>query len=349
MAVGLIYDDIYLEHDTGLHPENSDRLRDIMMVLEESGVKAQLTAILPREATFEELGQVHSPMYISSVKARAKLGGGWLDADTPISPASYRVALYAAGGGMRAVEAVMGGEVATAFALVRPPGHHATRDHAMGFCLFNNIAITARRALEKYSLKRILIVDFDVHHGNGTQDTFYADPRVLYFSTHQSPFYPGSGEVAEIGRDEGKGFTVNVPLPGGCGDEEYLRVYNEILVPLALTFNPQLVLVSAGYDAHWKDTISAMQLTTTGYAQLVHILQDVVEETCGGKLVFVLEGGYHLDGLQESVKAVLKELKGESILGEEELNVEETRSTFTDSIVDRVANTHKDSWEFTMA
>ncbi len=312
MTVGFVYDDIYLEHDTGQHPENSDRLRNIMSVLEESEVKAQLIAIPSREITIEELARVHSKAHISNIKARSESGGGWLDVDTIVSPDSYQAALCAAGGVMQAVEAVMEGEVTTAFALVRPPGHHATWDWAMGFCLFNNIAVAARNALEKYSLERILIADFDVHHGNGTQDTFYSNPHVLYFSTHQFPFYPGSGRAEEIGRDEGKGFTLNVPLPAGCGDIEYLRAYNEILVPRALAFNPQLILVSAGYDAHWKDTIASMQLTTSGYAQLTYILKALADETCDGKLVLVLEGGYHPEALPYSVRASFEVLLGET-------------------------------------
>ncbi|MCK4722991.1 MAG: histone deacetylase, partial [Dehalococcoidia bacterium] len=197
MSVGLVYDPIYLEHDTGSHMENATRLVSVVKLLEQTNMVEQIVPVAPRAATIDELAKVHSKYYISQVESIARMGAGWLNADTLVSPASYEVALHAAGGLINAVDAVMAGEVASAFALVRPPGHHATRSEALGFCLFNNIAVAARHAIDSYQLERILIVDFDVHHGNGTQDTFYEDPRVLYFSTHQYPFYPGSGRIDE--------------------------------------------------------------------------------------------------------------------------------------------------------
>jgi acetoin utilization deacetylase AcuC-like enzyme len=199
----------------------------------------------------------------------------------------------------------------SAFALVRPPGHHATRTSAMGFCLFNNIAIAARQSLRKYDLDRILIVDFDLHHGNGTQDAFYDDPAVLYFSTHQYPFYPGTGRIDEVGVGKGIGTNVNVPLPAWCGDEEYSQVFQQVLVPLAHRFQPQLILVSAGYDAHWLDPIGSMQLSVSGFAQMVQILKRLALELCQGRLVFALEGGYHIPALARSIKATLEVLLGE--------------------------------------
>jgi len=255
---------------------------------------------------------VHSPGYISYIESFAQRGGGWLDADTVVSPASYLVACYAAGGTIAAVDAVMTGKVQSAFALVRPPGHHALRWEAMGFCLFNNIAIAAKHAIESHQLERILIADFDVHHGNGTQDAFFDDPHVLYFSTHQSPHYPGTGRIDEIGVGLGEGFTVNVPLPAWCGDEEYLRVFDEILAPVARRFGPQLILVSAGYDPHWADQLSMMQLTVTGFGEVVRVLKRLADELCGGRIVFTLEGGYHLEALASSVRATFDVLLGNS-------------------------------------
>jgi acetoin utilization deacetylase AcuC-like enzyme len=252
--------------------------------------------------------------FISYIQAFAERGGGWLDADTVVSPASYDAALYAAGGAIKAVDGVMSGEVESAFALVRPPGHHAMRWEAMGFCLFNNIAIAAKHALTQYQLERILIIDFDVHHGNGTQDAFYHDPSVLYFSTHQYPFYPGSGRVDETGAGLGEGYTVNVPLPGWCGDREYLKVFEEILAPVARRFSPQLILVSAGYDAHWSDDISQMQLSATGFAQMVDILKNLAQELCHGRIVFALEGGYNPPALASSVRATFDVLLGNEIV-----------------------------------
>ncbi len=310
MKVGIVYHPIYLEHDTGQHVENSSRLVEIMTLLDKSGLQKQLVQFSPQPTSVEDLLLVHSIEHISRIENVARAGGGWLDADTVMSPASYEAALYAAGGAIRAVEAVMNREVDSAFALIRPPGHHATGQRAMGFCLFNNIAVAARRALKAYGLDRILIVDFDVHHGNGTQDAFYDDPHVLYFSSHEYPFYPGTGSIDEIGAGEGEGKTVNVPLPAWCGDEEYLRVYREILIPVAQRFKPEIILVSAGYDPHWADQISLMQVSVSGFAQIVQILKKLAEELCEGRLAFGLEGGYHTQALAWSVKATLEVLLG---------------------------------------
>jgi len=310
MKVGLVYEPIYLEHDTGQHVENARRVAETIELLEKSGVKQQLVMIHPQPASVEELSLVHSVEYVSQIESAARAGGGWLDADTVISPASYNVALYAAGGVMAATEAVMMGEVDSAFALVRPPGHHATQRRAMGFCLFNNIAVAAKQTMKDHHLDRVLIADFDVHHGNGTQEAFYNDPNVLYFSTHQYPFYPGTGRIEEVGAGEGEGATVNVPLPAWCGDEEYLQVFQQVLVPIAHRFQPRIVLVSAGYDSHWADQISLMQVSIAGFAQMVRILQGLASELCQGRLVFTLEGGYHTLALAHSIKATLEVLLG---------------------------------------
>ena len=310
MTVGLIYDPIYLKHDTGQHVENAGRLEEVIFHLKQSGLIDQLTMIKPRPASVEEIGLVHSKHHISRIQEVAQNGGGWLDADTVTSPDSYQVALYAAGGAITATEAVINGAVGSAFALVRPPGHHATPEQAMGFCLFNNIAIAARYALDRHKLERILIVDFDVHHGNGTQAVFYQSPQVLYTSTHEFPFYPGTGSVAETGSGAGKGTTVNIPLPAGCADTEYSLVFEQIIVPAARRFKPQLMLVSAGYDLHWADPIALMQVTTTGFAQIVGTIKGLADELCDGRLVFSLEGGYNLTALATSIRATLDVLLG---------------------------------------
>jgi acetoin utilization deacetylase AcuC-like enzyme len=310
MTVGLVYDPIYLEHDTGTHVENVQRLVVTTALLKESGVFDKLTPLPPRAASLEEILLVHSTHHVDRVEAASSRGGAWLDGDTYASPDSYKVALYAVGGVLRAVDAVMTGEVNRAFALVRPPGHHATPDQAMGFCLFNNIAIAARYALKHHNLERVLIADFDVHHGNGTEEVFYKDPAVLYFSTHQYPHYPGTGDIGDDGSGEGKGTTVNVPLPAYCGDGEYRRAYEEILVPVARRFQPQLILVSAGYDNHWADPLSMMQLTVEGFARIASIFKGLADELCGGRLLFSLEGGYHLEALSQSIKATIEVLLG---------------------------------------
>jgi len=312
MKAGLVYGPIYLEHDTGDHVENARRLVTALSYLKETGIKEKLTCLPPRPALLEELEMIHAPEYISYVKNKAEEGGGWLDPDTVMSPRSYEAALYAAGGLLVAVEEVMKGEVDNAFALVRPPGHHAIYDRAMGFCIFNNMAVAAKFALSKFNLSRILIVDFDVHHGNGTQDVFYADPKVLYFSTHQYPFYPGTGWMDETGTGEGEGTTVNFPMVAGWGDEEYLRAFNEGLVPVARRFQPQLILVSAGFDAHWADHLAMMRVSVKAFAQMVMILKNVAAELCQGRLIFTLEGGYNLRVVSSSIKAIFDVLLGNS-------------------------------------
>jgi len=311
MTTGYVYDPLYLEHDLRGHPENRDRLMRIMALLEEKGVIAQLTPIAPTPISMERLERVHEPGYIKWVQEVAERGGGYLDPDTYVAPRSYEAALLAAGGLVNAVRAVLRGEVDNAFALVRPPGHHARRAQGMGFCLFNNVAVAACYALEEGGVNKVLIVDFDVHHGNATQETFYAESRVLYFSTHQYPYYPGTGHWKERGVGKGEGYTVNVPLPPGVGDKGYRRIYEEVLDPVARHYCPQLILVSAGYDAHWADPLAGMRLSITGYGWLAHFLKSLADELCKGRLVFTLEGGYHLEVLSYSVLATIEALMGE--------------------------------------
>ncbi len=306
MAVGVVYDPLYLEHDTGEHPESRRRLEAIVARLKDSGVWDRLAHIPPRPATIAELRRVHSEGMIRRVRELALAGGGEIDADTVVSPRSYDAALMAAGGVEAAVDAVMGGEVSSAFALVRPPGHHATRTRSMGFCLFNNVAVAAAHALDKHKLECVLIIDTDVHHGNGTQDIFEDEPRVCYISTHQSPLYPGSGFAGERGR----GNIFNIPLPPGAGDAEYTRAYDEVLVPVARRFKPELILVSAGFDAHWSDELASMCLSITGYAQMMRRIKSLADEFCGGRVVLTLEGGYNMAALSGCVKAVFGVLMG---------------------------------------
>ncbi len=311
--VGYVYDPLYLEHGVPGHPETPARLQVIMAHLEESGLLARLTPIEPRDATAADLEAVHSYELIAKVRGTAEEGGGWLDPDTYVVPRSYDAALRAAGGVLAATDAVLDGSVASAFCLVRPPGHHATPNRAMGFCLFNNVALAAAHALQRGGLERVAVVDFDVHHGNGTQDAFYADPRVLYFSTHQHPFYPGSGYWAETGEGPGKGTTVNVPLPRGCGYDEYLRVYREVCVPVVRRFRPHLLLVSAGFDAHFADPLAQMLLSTRGYYDIASLLQELADELCEGRAVYALEGGYDHTALAWSVRACLDALLGDPL------------------------------------
>ena len=309
--VGYVYDPLYLEHEMPGHPEGPDRLRAIVAHLEEAGVLGRLTPIEPRDARADDIELLHSPGLAETVRKTAERGGGWLDPDTYVAPRSYEAALRSVGGLLAATDAVLDGHVASAFCLVRPPGHHATPTQAMGFCLFNNVALAAVHALERRGLERVAVLDFDVHHGNGTQDCFYADPRVLYVSTHQYPFYPGGGHWAETGEGEGQGTTVNVPLPRGCGREEYLRAYREVAAPLILRFGPQLLFVSAGFDAHFADPLAQMLLDTRGYYEIASLFRELAGELCEGRIVYGLEGGYDLTALAWSVRACIGTLLGE--------------------------------------
>jgi acetoin utilization deacetylase AcuC-like enzyme len=300
---GYVYDPVYLQHDTGDHVESAKRLEAIISDLDWKGIRRQLTQIPARPATPQELTAVHQPEYILQVEAYCRNGGGWWDSDTLLSEGSYKAALYAAGGAIAAAEAVMTNQVHQAYALVRPPGHHATSNNAMGFCIFNNIAVAAHYALKTFKMERLLIIDFDVHHGNGTQDAFESDPRVLYISMHQYPLFPGTGQVEEIGRGDGLGTSVNVPLPPNCGDNEYRQVFDEIVVPAANRFKPELILVSAGYDGHWADELSHIRLSLDGYYDLTKTIRQLADGLCGGREVFCLEGGYNLKVLSCAVNA----------------------------------------------
>jgi acetoin utilization deacetylase AcuC-like enzyme len=311
MTTAYVYDPLYLKHDEPTHPENRRRLEQTLQHLQEAGMLERLKSLQARDASIEEVAAVHHRGYIEEIRAAAEGRQGWLDLDTYVGIHSYAAALRAAGGLLQAVQTVLEGQVNNAFALVRPPGHHAVAGRAMGFCLFNNVAIAARYALREFELDRVLIVDFDLHHGNGTQDAFYEESAVLYFSTHQYPHYPGTGHYQETGRGAGQGYTVDVPLPAGVGDAGYGRVLEEILIPIARRYQPQLILASAGYDAHWADPLGGMLLSVSGYANIVRTLVALAEELCQGRLVLTLEGGYNLGALAASVAATFAVLLGD--------------------------------------
>ena len=306
-TMGLVADPVFMSHDPGVgHVEKPGRIGVILSTLEERGLLSATTRIPLREAGEDEILKVHSRGLLQQVAATSGREQCWLDGDTPTSPDSYRSALLAAGSLMNAVDAVMAGEVSTAFALVRPPGHHAERERSMGFCLFNNVAVAAHHLFDRHGLTRVLIVDWDVHHGNGTQHAFYSDPRALYFSTHRYPFYPGTGFFDEVGEGKGRGFTVNVPLPPRCDDAEFDAAFDRILAPVAKGFKPEFILVSAGFDTHRADPLGGMAMTENGFARLTGRLLELAREWCGGKVVLTLEGGYDLKGLAGSVAAVIE-------------------------------------------
>lgn len=309
-TIALIYHPDYLLHTQGQHPERKERLEHILKAFTPEESSGRVQYIAPGPAAVETVALVHDPRYIESIAKACRSGAAYLDMDTYITPDSYRVALLAAGGAVRGLEEVMEGETRKAFALVRPPGHHAEHDRAMGFCLFNNIAIAARVAQQRYGLERVAIVDWDVHHGNGTQNTFADDPGVLFISTHQSPAYPGTGQAREVGRGKGEGFTVNVPLPAGCGDEEYALVLQKLILPVLEEYRPQLLLISAGHDAYYQDPLAGMSLTHRGYYRMAAALRAMAHKHAGGKVLLCLEGGYHLQGQAGAVYQVAAALGG---------------------------------------
>lgn len=315
-TVGLLYDpEVLLHQPPSGHPESPARAQSIVALMQRSGLWDTLTHIPAVPATRAQMERVHLPRYLDFVEAVVKRGGGRLDErDTAASAGSWRAVGAAAGCAVGAVDAVMAGAADAAFALVRPPGHHAPPDRAMGFCIVNHAAVAAAHALAAHGLSRVLLVDFDVHHGNGTQDIFYDNPQVLYFSTHQSPAYPFTGSVEEAGTGAGEGFTVNIPLPALVDDAGFARVFDDILSPLTARFAPQLIIASAGYDAHWRNRAYVQgireQMTVNGLADLSARLQALADTHCPGKLVGILEGGYDLEALAAGVCMTLRAWQG---------------------------------------
>lgn len=343
---GIVKDCRYLRHGTEFsHPETPQRLVSIYEMLDNPDMGWKFQGIEPREATREELERVHLPAYIDRIAATAGEKLYMLDPDTVTTAETYDVARLAAGGVIVAVDSVVSRETDNAFALVRPPGHHAQAEVAAGFCIFNNIAIGARHALARHGLERVLIVDWDLHHGNGTQEAFYEDPKVLYVSTHQSPGYPGTGGMSEMGRGTGLGYTLNIPLRGGADDALYLRLFRDILAPAAEAFRPELILVSAGFDPYVGDPLGEMRVTPEGFAYLTRTLLNLAEALCGGRLVLVLEGGYHIQGLTKCVRAVLLELLGETCATEETLaRVAGQADEKADVLIDRARQQFAPYW-----
>jgi acetoin utilization deacetylase AcuC-like enzyme len=343
---GIVKDYTYLEHDPGsFHPETPRRLQAIYEMLESRDMKGNYVVIQPRPASHREIAMNHGGSYIDLVAQTAGRSHYSLDPDTQTSARSYETALLAAGGFCNAIDSVMEGKVDNAFALVRPPGHHAEHGSGAGFCIFNNIAIGARHAMKKYGMERILIVDWDLHHGNGTQHSFYNEKEVLYFSTHQSPFYPGTGGIDETGRGEGLGYTINVPLRSGPGDAEFVKIYRRILEPVAKRYKPELILLSAGFDIHTRDPLGGMRVTSSGFANLTRILMNIAEAYCSGRFIATLEGGYDIDGQAQSVKAVLKEMRGETYVSESYLRrMENGSDRSVERIIERVIDQIEPIW-----
>ncbi len=304
MACGFLYSPRFAEHRTAAgHPERPERVAFVYEALLKSPLFKQLKLYEPTPCPLEWIERVHDPPYIERVRAECEGGTEYFDsADTSVCAKSYEIALLAAGSGIVLLDALAAHEIDSGFALVRPPGHHAERDIALGFCLFNNVAIAARYAQERHGMKKVLIVDWDVHHGNGTQHAFEDDPSVFYFSTHQFPFYPGTGSETERGRGAGVGTTLNVPLPAGSGDREIVSAFEKKLHPAAVAFKPDLILISAGFDAHVKDPLAGLAVSTAAYGRLTEILQDIAHTSGSRGILSFLEGGYSLPDLAASIE-----------------------------------------------
>ena len=308
--VGLVGHNDFQKHDTGgSHPERPERLEALHAHLDETGLTQDLVALTPRHAEESWLEKAHTVEHVANVKARCVQGVPYMeDFETMLCPLSFDIARLAVGATFEAVDAVMDKRVDTAFCAVRPPGHHAERDRAMGFCLFDTVVITAKYIQEVYDLERVVIIDWDVHHGNGTQHILEDDPSVFYFSVHQYPHYPGTGRADERGIGDGEGFTLNVPVPAGTDDDGYLQGFDEQLLPAMVDFEPQFVIVSAGFDAHRADPLSGTLVTEAGFAEMTKRVMGIASDYADNRMISALEGGYDLGGLSRSTEAHLKTL-----------------------------------------
>ena len=312
MTTGLLYDPIYLDHNTGFgHPERSERLSAALEYIKQQPFFEEIVPVLPRSAEPEWVQQIHTSRYMARAETACLRNSSHLDSlDVAISTRSFDVALQAAGGALELGDRVVSGALDNAFGLIRPPGHHAEQDMALGFCLFNNIAILARYLQTQHGLQKVLILDWDVHHGNGTQHTFEEDPSVFYVSLHQYPYYPGTGAVAETGKGRGRGATLNCPMPAGADDNDYQSAFTDRILPAVNAFGPEIVLISAGFDAHAADPLAQINLSTECYSWMSERMMEVADQHADGKLIALLEGGYDLKALAHSAAAHLRVLAG---------------------------------------
>ena len=341
--VGTCLHKLFVDHDNGMsHPESSERILVLVDTLKQHGLIDKIVRLEPRDATKDDITLVHQPFYYHKLEATRGVPRVFLDADTSTCPVSFDAAVKAAGAMLTTIDALMNGEIDIGFPLVRPPGHHAETDRAQGFCLINNIAVAAAYAIESYGLKRVLIVDWDLHHGNGTEHMFNNRREVLYFSTHQYPYYPGTGAMTDVGFDDAEGYTVNVPLHPLMGDIEYMKIFSELLGPIIDQYEPELILVSVGFDTYFEDPLGSMKVTPEGFAQQTRFLKEKAEECCDGHIMFVLEGGYNLDGLWLSGKAVFEELMEITKTEFGDLGSE----TKADKIIEQVKKTQSKYWQF---
>lgn len=337
-------DALFLEHDPGYgHPESPDRLAVVYNALDETGYQDRFVLPVFSQAGHDLLALNHTEQHIRRVAATKGKIYETLDPDTHTSPRSYEAGCLAVGAVVKAMDMLAAGEIDNGFALVRPPGHHAERDRTSGFCLFNNVAVAARYGLDRLGMKRVLVVDWDLHHGNGTQHSFYDTDEVLYFSTHQYPYFPGTGALSEAGSGKGEGFNLNVPLPGGQDDRAYAAIFRRLLLPVARQYMPDCIIVSAGFDIYFGDPLGTMGVTTKGFAYLTRLLVALADEVCDGRLLLALEGGYNLPGLREGVHACLAELVGEKGLDDgEQAEIESGFPTLI--VLERAIEVAKKHW-----
>ncbi len=342
MSVAYVTHPRYPEHHLAGHPEHAGRIRAVWEQLRLSGLIERMTAIEAAVVAEEMILAVHTPEYLDVLRwiDNTRQQRVHLDADTYAGPTAYEIARLSAGGVVQAVDEVLSGRSAHALAAVRPPGHHSMPGHAMGFCLLGNVPIAAQYAQKQYGVERVMIVDYDVHHGNGTEAMFYDDPSVYFVSSHQYPFYPGTGALTDTGVGSGKGYTLNIPLQAGHGDRSFAALYEQVLWPAARRYQPQLIIVSAGFDSHWLDPIAGMRLSLTGYAHLSRELLKMAQELCAGKIVFAMEGGYNLDALSHGVANIARILLGDDIISDPLGPPRSTQEPPIEPLIDQLKRIH---------
>lgn len=317
MITAYVTHERYPEHNLAEHPEHAGRIQAVWSQLQEAGLTDRLSCLIPQPVTDAQILSVHTQEHLDRLTWVSQQNKTVLiDQDTYALPSSFEIAKLATGGVVRAIDEVLSGKASNAIAAVRPPGHHATPDRQMGFCLLNNIAIGARHAQEKHGIKKVLILDYDVHHGNGTQDIFYTDESVMFISIHQNPFYPGTGRIGETGKLAGHRYTLNIPISGGHGDDGYKAIFDDLIWSAVEKFNPDLMLISAGFDAHWVDPLAGMRLSLAGYDHLARECIQMAEKVCDGNIVFVMEGGYDLKALGHGWRNIAHALLGDDDLSD---------------------------------
>ena len=344
LKTGIVRDPIYIQHDMGpYHPESPERLVSIYAMLDSPEMNGRFVPVPIREATKAEICANHNESYYETIVATKGLTRR-LDPDTSTSPESVTAVLKAVGGTLNALDLIMEGRIDNGFSLVRPPGHHAEAGRAMGFCIFNNIAVAAHHALRRHGCKRVAIMDWDVHHGNGTQNSFFSTNEVFYLSTHQYPFYPGSGTYNEVGWGDGTGYTLNVPMSPGYGDGDYYHLFEKLITPPLLEYRPDVLLVSAGFDNYLHDPIGGMNVTPGGFEGMLHLLMEVAQACCDGKILLVLEGGYNVNGQTESIKQCLETLQ-RPVLEHPKYSFLPDQPEMLTSMITRIKNVHQQYWK----